>query len=146
MPKIGDEIAVPNDTTNEARALLLLQDNGIITLKEGVGLEATVNDIEENPNNIEIVELEAKRRGFGIEPEAVEKVTAICNATAGDVEAGNGRFCRNLVEGAILEYALRNFDGKKEPAGVDFLLRAEDFSVPSNFKKVHNTQQIGFAA
>ena len=55
----GDTIAVPNDTTNEARALLLLQDNGIITLKEGVGLEATVNDIEENPNNIEIVELEA---------------------------------------------------------------------------------------
>lgn len=55
----GDTIAVPNDTTNEARALLLLQDNGIITLKEGVGLLATVNDIEENPNNIEIVELEA---------------------------------------------------------------------------------------
>ena len=55
----GDTIAVPNDTTNEARALLLLQDNGIITLKEGAGLEATVNDIEENPNNIEIVELEA---------------------------------------------------------------------------------------
>ena len=41
----GDTIAVPNDTTNEARALLLLQDNGIITLKDGVGLEATVNDI-----------------------------------------------------------------------------------------------------
>lgn len=55
----GDTIAVPNDTTNEARALLLLQDNGIITLKEGVGLEATVNDIESNPYNIEIVELEA---------------------------------------------------------------------------------------
>lgn len=55
----GDTIAVPNDTTNEARALLLLQDNGIITLKEGAGLEATVNDIAENPHNIEIVELEA---------------------------------------------------------------------------------------
>ena len=55
----GDSIAVPNDTTNEARALLLLQDNGIITLKEGAGLEATVNDIAENPKNIEIVELEA---------------------------------------------------------------------------------------
>ena len=40
----GDTIAVPNDTTNEARALLLLQDNGIITLKDGAGLEATVND------------------------------------------------------------------------------------------------------
>ena len=55
----GDKIAVPNDTTNEARALLLLQDNGIINLKDGAGIKATVNDIEENPNNIEIVELEA---------------------------------------------------------------------------------------
>lgn len=52
-------IAVPNDTTNEARALLLLQDNGIITLKEGVGLTATKLDIVENPYNIELVELEA---------------------------------------------------------------------------------------
>ena len=55
----GDKIAVPNDTTNEARALLLLQDNGIIKLKDGAGIKATVNDIEETPNNIEIVELEA---------------------------------------------------------------------------------------
>lgn len=55
----GDSIAIPNDTTNEARALLLLQDNGIITLKDGAGLTATVNDIAENPYNIEFVELEA---------------------------------------------------------------------------------------
>lgn len=55
----GAKIAVPNDTTNEARALLLLQDNGLITLKEGVGLEATVKDIVENPKNIEVIELEA---------------------------------------------------------------------------------------
>ncbi len=55
----GDAIAVPNDTTNEARALLLLQDNGIITLKDGAGLTATVNDIVENPYKLEFVELEA---------------------------------------------------------------------------------------
>lgn len=55
----GATIAVPNDTTNEARALLLLQDNGYLTLKEGAGLEATKLDIEDNPYNIEIVELEA---------------------------------------------------------------------------------------
>ncbi|MDD5934709.1 MAG: MetQ/NlpA family ABC transporter substrate-binding protein [Clostridiales bacterium] len=55
----GDVIAVPNDTTNEARALLLLEDNGIIKLKEGVGLEATVNDIVENSKKITIKELEA---------------------------------------------------------------------------------------
>ena len=55
----GDAIAIPNDTTNEARALLLLQDNGVITLKEGAGLTATVLDIASNPLNLEIVELEA---------------------------------------------------------------------------------------
>ena len=55
----GDVIAVPNDTTNEARALLLLQDNGVITLEEDAGLTATVQDIVENPYNIDIEELEA---------------------------------------------------------------------------------------
>lgn len=55
----GDVIAVPNDTTNEARALLLLQDNGIITLADGAGLNATVKDITGNPHNVTIQELEA---------------------------------------------------------------------------------------
>ena len=55
----GDAIAVPNDTTNEARALLLLEQEGLITLAEGAGVTATVNDIEENPYNLEIVEVEA---------------------------------------------------------------------------------------
>ena len=55
----GAEIAVPNDATNEARALMLLEANGIITLKEGAGLNATKNDIAENPYNVEIIELEA---------------------------------------------------------------------------------------
>lgn len=55
----GAKIAVPNDTTNEARALLLLEKEGLITLEDGVGLEATVNDIVENPKQIEIIEVEA---------------------------------------------------------------------------------------
>ena len=55
----GDRIAIPNDTTNEARALLLLQDNGLIKLKDETSLTATVNDIAENPHNLEFVELEA---------------------------------------------------------------------------------------
>lgn len=55
----GDVIAIPNDTTNDARALLLLQDNGVITLKDGAGLTATINDIEENPYNVTFEELEA---------------------------------------------------------------------------------------
>lgn len=55
----GDVIAVPNDTTNEARALLLLEDNGLLKLKDGAGLTATVNDIAENPYNLVFEELEA---------------------------------------------------------------------------------------
>ena len=53
------KIAVPNDTTNEARALLLLEEKGIIKLKDGAGITATKNDIVENPHNVEIVEAEA---------------------------------------------------------------------------------------
>ena len=52
-------IAVPNDTTNEARALMLLEEAGVLTLKEGAGITATKNDIVENPHNVEIVEAEA---------------------------------------------------------------------------------------
>lgn len=55
----GGSIAVPNDPTNEARALLLLEANGVITLKEGVGLNATKLDIAENPKNLTIEEVEA---------------------------------------------------------------------------------------
>ena len=53
------KIGVPNDTTNEARALLLLEANGIIKLADGAGITATKNDIAENPYNVEIVEAEA---------------------------------------------------------------------------------------
>lgn len=52
-------IAIPNDTTNEARALLLLEDLGIIKLKDGAGISATPLDIAENPHNIEFKEVEA---------------------------------------------------------------------------------------
>lgn len=55
----GAKIAVPNDATNEARALLLLEANGLIKVKEGAGLNATKTDIVENPKNLEIVEIES---------------------------------------------------------------------------------------
>ena len=54
-----DAIAIPNDTTNEARALLLLQQVGLIKLADGVGVNATVNDVTENPHNLQLVEVEA---------------------------------------------------------------------------------------
>ncbi|SKB45034.1 D-methionine transport system substrate-binding protein [Lachnospiraceae bacterium] len=79
----GAQIAVPNDTTNEARALQLLQDNGIITLKDGVGLEATKQDIVENPHNIEILEVEAAQI-----PRSVDSVDFACMNGNYAIEAG----------------------------------------------------------
>lgn len=57
--KDGAQVAVPNDVSNEARALLLLADNGLIQLKEGAGLNATKNDIVKNDKHLKIVEIEA---------------------------------------------------------------------------------------
>lgn len=57
--KKGAIVAVPNDATNEGRALLLMQDQGLITLKDGVGLTATVRDIKDNPKKLRIEEIEA---------------------------------------------------------------------------------------
>ena len=58
----GAQIAIPNDATNGGRALLLLAQEGLITLEEGAGITATVDDIVENPHSFEIVELEARLR------------------------------------------------------------------------------------
>ena len=55
----GDKIAIPNDGSNRARGQLLLEQEGIITLKDGVGMEATILDIAENPLNLDIFEMEA---------------------------------------------------------------------------------------
>ncbi|ARP50858.1 MULTISPECIES: MetQ/NlpA family ABC transporter substrate-binding protein [Caproicibacterium] len=67
--KDGATIAVPNDTTNEARALLLLQDNGILKLKANAGITATQKDIAENPKHIKIQEIEAAQL-----PRAIQDV------------------------------------------------------------------------
>ena len=79
----GAQIAVPNDTTNEARALLLLQDNGIITLKDGAGLKATKQDIVENPHNVELLEVEAAQI-----PRSVDSVDFACMNGNYAIEAG----------------------------------------------------------
>lgn len=57
--KEGDQIGIPNDATNGARALLLLEANGVIKLKDGAGVTATEQDIAENPKKVKIVPLEA---------------------------------------------------------------------------------------
>lgn len=67
----GAKIAVPNDGTNEARALMLLEAQGLIKLKEGVGLSATKMDIAENPHNYDIVEMEAQLLPAALDDVAV---------------------------------------------------------------------------
>lgn len=57
----GDSVGLPNDPTNGARALMLFEEAGLITLVEGVGAEATVLDIEDNPLNLDFIELEASQ-------------------------------------------------------------------------------------
>lgn len=71
--KDGATVAVPNDTTNEARALLLLQANGLIKLKDGAGLEATKRDIVENSKNLDIKEIDAPQL-----PRTIEDVDIAC--------------------------------------------------------------------
>ncbi len=79
----GASVAVPNDVTNEARALLLLQSEGLIKLADDAGLEATPNDIVENPKNLTFTELEA-----AMVPNAVSEVDiAVINSNYA-MEAG----------------------------------------------------------
>lgn len=93
-------IAVPNDPTNEARALLLLQENGYITLKADAGITATVQDIEENPHNIQFQEVEAAQV-----PNVLQDVDyAIINSNYA-IEAGLNPISDSLVmEGSASSY------------------------------------------
>ena len=97
----GLEIAVPNDTTNEARALLLLEANGIIKLKEGAGLTATIMDIAENPKNITFKEVEAAQI-----PNILKDVDyAVINSNYA-IEAGLDPMSQSLtIEGSYTAYA-----------------------------------------
>lgn len=96
----GASVAVPNDPTNEARALLLLQSQGLIKLADDAGLEATPNDIVENPKNLTFTELEA-----AMVPNAVSEVDiAIINSNYA-MEAGFNPITDALVlEGSDSPY------------------------------------------
>ena len=76
----------------------------------------------------QIIALTAEQRGFSIHPQALEKITVICEDARRNAESGNGRFCRNLVENAILSYAERVYGGDNELSNSNFVLVADDFS------------------
>ena len=87
--------------------------------------------------------LEAGKRGFTIGEDARGKLTDLCSAAAGMPVKGNGRFARNLVESAILRYASRHYGDDGLRSENDFILAAEDFELPADFK-VAQKKPVGF--
>lgn len=99
---------------------------------------------------VQIAELEAERRGFSVDPGAKTKLTEACALAVGDPEKGNGRFCRNLIENSILDYAVRVYGSESAGSKKDFILREEDFNdinnntpEPKNYTSPKH-RQIGF--
>lgn len=94
---------------------------------------------------VNICELEAEKRGFTIDRKAVEKLSFICNGAAGNPAVGNGRFCRNLIENAILGYASRLYGDEAENVDADYTLTEEDL-VAANTVPQKASLPIGFSA
>ena len=90
----------------------------------------------------DICELEAGKRGFLIDMNAKELIKEICESSTGNIENGNGRFCRNLVEKAVLNFALRNYGGDEAAENIEYILKKEDFCDTTVFNKKKIT--IGF--
>ena len=97
----GLVIGIPNDTTNEARALLLLQENGYLKLRDGAGITATVNDITENPYGLSFTEVEAAQL-----PRLLQDLDyAIINSNYA-IDAGLNPVADSLIiEGSASAYA-----------------------------------------
>ncbi|MCR4611831.1 MAG: AAA family ATPase [Lachnospiraceae bacterium] len=92
---------------------------------------------------VRITQLEAKKKGFSIEEDATEKLEDICKRAVNQPELGNGRFCRNLTEQAIIEYASRLYLEDVESDG-NLVLTKEDFVLPKNLQAEENSSLIGF--
>lgn len=90
----------------------------------------------------DICELEAGKRGFLTDINAKAFIKEICASSAKNVENGNGRFCRNLVEMAVLNFALRNYGGDEVEADIEYILKREDFCDVNVFEEKKST--IGF--
>lgn len=93
---------------------------------------------------VKIVEIEARKRGFTIGSQAKGKVFEICETVRGNPDAGNGRFCRNLVESAVLSYALRVYGKDTENLCKDFVLIEEDFMTPDSLQNIKKDILMGF--
>lgn len=97
--KNGSKVAIPNDPSNEARALLLLQKAGLITLKPGAMIDATINQVESNPKNLKLVELDAAQI-----PRSMDDVTLGAINTNFAIPAGYTLQKALFVEGTDSPY------------------------------------------
>ena len=93
---------------------------------------------------VRIAELEASRFGFGITQEAREKLFSLCSEAVNDPEFGNGRFCRNLVENALIDYAAGAYGTESLENTPEPVLDAVNFSLPLNMKKTRTPKKFGF--
>lgn len=112
-------------------------------LRSRVPFKITFSDYSADEMEL-ISEMEAKKRGFSIHDAAKDKVTEICRDAKDDVNAGNGRFCRNLIENAILGYASRVYGGEETAADKDCVLIEADFSDSAQGEKKKASIPIGF--
>lgn len=94
---------------------------------------------------VQIAQLEAGKRGFSISPDALEKVGSLCMAATQHPGSGNGRYCRNLIEDAILNYAARVYEKNDESPDADYVLFCEDFPLPEPAQPAVPRRKIGFA-
>ncbi|MDU2063203.1 MAG: MetQ/NlpA family ABC transporter substrate-binding protein [Sporomusaceae bacterium] len=126
--KSGATIAIPNDVTQAGRALMLIEKSGVIKLKPGLGMKATVNDIAENPKNVKFIEVDAAQT-----PRSLEDV---------DLAAINTNYALNVglnpkKDALILE-------DKNSPWGCYIVAREEDKDNPTfqQFVKIYDSEPI----
>lgn len=114
-------------------------------LKSRVPFELNFNDYTTD-ELMQIAEIEAEKKGFSIDEEAKDKIQNLCGLAKRDGEFGNGRFCRNLVEDAILSYANRVYNDDVDVCFKDLKLVESDFKLPKQVEeKVFETRKrIGF--
>lgn len=128
----GARIAVPNDPTNLGRSLILLQQQGLIKLREGAGLEATVRDIAENPKNFRIVELEAPQLPRSLDDVELAIINSTFASSIGLTPEKDGVFVED-----------------KESPYVNLLVAREDNVNAENvqtFLKAYQTEEVDQAA
>ncbi|CAM4311865.1 MetQ/NlpA family lipoprotein [Vibrio agarivorans] len=128
----GARIAVPNDPTNLGRSLILLEQQGLLTLREGVGLLATVRDITENPKNLTILELDAAQLPRSLDDVALSIINTTYASSINLTPERDGVF----VEG-------------KESPYVNLIVAREDnvdAENVQNFVKAYQTEEVYTAA